>query len=204
MKPFSKCCAPALTTACAGVLAMSTQAQTVTVLSDFPAGFQFASTSLNWAPIQPRLILPSSSSGYEVAAQGYGYGIYDFPSSINASGATEYQLTFTINAPTDVNWMGVNLELLDGGPTATTYLNYGAYGAGTYTASGSLGALNTSSITAFELSFDPAQYSSSATYDITFNQLAVLTPVPEPAAFALLALGTAGLLAWGPGRIGRA
>src|SRR5438067_780528 len=80
------------------------------------------------------------------------------------------------------------------------FLSYGPYvGPGTYTLYGPLtdqfgGApLDTSTITAFNLELDPAEYGSGAPYDITYQNF-VLTTVPEPATATLGALGAAGYI----------
>ncbi|HLX69706.1 MAG TPA: PEP-CTERM sorting domain-containing protein [Verrucomicrobiae bacterium] len=194
------------------------QAQT-TVLSDFQ-NFNLNATYANWDQTGSQIIsggtgyTPTITSGstpgsFEVNAEGYGSGAYDFATPINASGANEFQFTFTINslAGTGPFWMNVGLDISDGthqvhlmaANTAGGYLNYGNFSPGTYTLYGSLadglgGApLDTSTITAFNLELDPAGYGSGSPYDITYTSLELVT-VPEPSTFALVGMGMAGFL----------
>ena len=150
---------------------------------------------------------------YEIQAQQYGSGAYDFSTPINASGADQFQLTFTINQTMQHGdgsglWFGPNVDISDGthmvhlsaANAGGGYLDYGPYvGPGTYTLYGPLTdqfggpALDTSTITAFNLELDPAEYGGGAPYDITYRSL-ILTTVPEPTALALLALGVGGFV----------
>jgi hypothetical protein len=160
--------------------------------------------------------LTYGASGFEVNALGYGSGAYNEPTAINASGAIGWQVTFTITAPTATQgsfWMNVGIDMSDG--THLVHLSdnapgggwygYGSFTQGTYTLTGGFAdaygtaALDTSDITAFNLEFDPAAYDASqggpgTPYDITYESLVLLTPVPEPTTLALLAIGAAGLL----------
>lgn len=206
MKQHTKWLTTALALAGGLALVNSAQAQG-TVLTDFH-NFNLSVTYANWnvdgsdpfnggTGFTP--IITSGANGYEVQAQGYGSGAYDFATPINASGATQFEFTFTINAPVAANWMNPGLDISDGTHMVqmsyynSPALNYGSYGAGTYTLKGSLGNLDTSTITAFNLEFDPAGYGSGAPYDITFKSL-ILTTVPEPGSLALLALGACGFV----------
>jgi hypothetical protein len=155
--------------------------------------------------------LTSGALGFEVVAQGYGSGAHNFATPINASGATGFQLTFTINTPMVHGdgsglWFGPNVDISDGthmvhltaANAGAGYLDYGPYvGPGTYTLYGPLtdqsggAALDTSTITAFNLEVDPAEYGGAAPYDITYNSLIL---VPEPTMLALFGIGAAGLL----------
>ena len=106
-------------------------------------------------------------------------------------------------------WFGPNVDISDGTHmvhlTADNagggFLSYGPYvGPGTYVLTGSLNdqfggpALDTTTITAFNLELDPAEYGSGAPYDITYNSLSLLTPVPEPATLSLLAAAAMGFV----------
>ncbi|MFO1478110.1 MAG: PEP-CTERM sorting domain-containing protein [Verrucomicrobiota bacterium] len=197
------------------------QAQTWS-LADFQ-NFNLSATYANWDQDGSQIIyggtgytptLSSGPSGFTVDAQGYGSGAYDFATPLNASGANEFRLTFTINTtmahPDNTGlWLGPNLDISDGthmvhmsGANAGGgWLNYGPYvGPGTYTIYGPLtdqfgGApLDTSTITAFNLEFDPAEYGAGAPYSITYQSLE-LVATPEPTSAALLGLGGAALLA---------
>jgi hypothetical protein len=206
--------------AVAGVLTAATSVSAqVTVLSDFH-NFHLSATYANWDLDGSMVInggtgytptLTSGPTSFEVLAQGYGSGAHDFATPINAAGATLFQFTFTINTPMQHGdgtgfWFGPNLDISDGthmvhlsaSNAGGGYLNYGPYvGPGTYTLTGPLtdqnGAapLDTSTITAFNIELDPAEYGSGAPYDITYRSL-VLVTVPEPAGLALLALGAVG------------
>jgi len=203
-----------------GVLVASlAQAQyTTNVLTDFH-NFNLSATYANWnvdgsdvlnggTGFTP--VITSGPTSYRVQAQGYGSGAFDFASPVSLPGATLFLFSFTINAPGTANWMNPGLDISDGTHmvhlTASNadggFLNYGNYSSpNTYTLIGSLNdqfgglPLDTTTITAFNLEFDPAGFGAGAPYDITYNSLALLTPVPEPTALALLSLGAIGLAA---------
>ncbi|MEY2430012.1 MAG: hypothetical protein QOJ40_2897 [Verrucomicrobiota bacterium] len=211
----------ALAAASGLIIAGSAQAQTWT-LSDFH-NFNLSATYANWDADGSQTInggsgfTPVITSGpvsYEIQAQAYGSGAYNFSTPLNASGANQFQLTFTINqtmhhADGSGLWYGPNVDISDGthmvhlsaANAGGGYLDYGPYvGPGTYTLYGPLTdqfggpALDTSTITAFNLELDPAEYGGDMPYDITYNNF-VLTTVPEPTALALLALGAGGFVA---------
>jgi hypothetical protein len=190
------------------------------VLSDFH-NFNLSATYANWDVDQSQIInggtgftpmITSGPTDYRVVAQGYGSGAYDFATPIDATGATGWQLTFTINQtmahPDSTGlWFGPNVDLSDGTHMVHLlaqnagggYLSYGPYvGPGTYTIYGDFTdqfgapALDTSTITAFNLELDPAEWGSGAPYDITYKSF-VLT-VPEPTTFALVGIGFGGFL----------
>jgi len=196
------------------------QAQIVTTLSDFH-NFNLSATYANWdvagsdtfnggSGFTP--VITSGPINYEVVAEGYGSGAYDFATPLSAPGATQFQLSFTINQTMQHGdgsglWFGPNVDISDGTHmvhlTADNagggFLSYGPYvGPGTYVLTGSLNdqfggpALDTTTITAFNLELDPAEYGSGAPYDITYNSLSLLTPVPEPATLSLLAAAAIG------------
>src|SRR6266850_999743 len=180
-----------------GLLAANTvQAQGTTVITDFH-NFNLSARYANWDPVNYTFSPPVITSGpisYRVVAQGYGSGAYNLPTPLNVPGATQIQLNFTINSTTPAIWMGPNFDLSDG-THQVQYLSYNNYsGPGTYTVTAPIGSLDTTDITAFNLEFDPAGYGVAAPYDITYNSLALLTPVPEPGSVALLAIGALGCL----------
>jgi len=180
-----------------GLLAANTvQAQGTTIITDFH-NFNLSARYANWDPVNYTFSPPVITSGpisYRVVAQGYGSGAYNLPTPLNVPGATQIQLNFTINSTTPAIWMGPNFDLSDG-THQVQYLSYNNYsGPGTYTVTAPIGSLDTTDITAFNLEFDPAGYGVAAPYDITYNSLALLTPVPEPGSVALLAIGALGCL----------
>lgn len=199
------------------MIASAAHAQyTSTVLSDFN-NFNLTVTYANWnvdgsdvlnggTGFTP--VITSGPTSYRVQAQGYGSGAYDFASPVSAPGATHFSLTFTINAPGTANWMNPGVRISDGTHQVALsasnaeggFLNYGNYSApNTYTLIGPLNdqfggpALDPTTITAFNLEFDPAGFGAGAPYDITYHNLSLLTPVPEPSALALLSLGAIGV-----------
>lgn len=206
------------------LVAGSASAQyTTNVLTDFH-NFNLSATYANWnvdgsdvlnggSGFTP--IITSGPTSYRVQAQGYGSGAYDFTTPLNLPGATKFLFTFTINhtmihGDSSGLWFGPNLDISDGthmvhltaDNAGAGYLNYGPYvGPGTYTLIGSLNdqfgglPLDTTTITAFNLELDPAEFGGGAPYDITYNSLALLTPVPEPSSLALLSLGAISLAA---------
>jgi hypothetical protein len=203
-------------------LAMSNAAKASTTLSTFQ-NFNLSATYANWDANGSQIInggtgyTPTLTSGttpgsFEVNAQGYGSGAYNFASPINASGANEFVFTFTINSPSGGPfWMNMGVDIADGThlvhlaadpasfPGASGgFLNYGNFTAGTYTLYGPLHDqfggtdLDVSTITAFNLELDPAGY-ANAPYDVTYDSLS-LTTAPEPTTLALLGIGAAGLV----------
>jgi hypothetical protein len=157
----------------------------------------------------PTLTSGTTPGSFEVNAEGYGSGAYNFATPINASGANQFELTFTINSLSGTGpfWMNMGVDIADGTHlvhltaqnTAGGFLDYGNFDVGTYTLYGSLndqnggGPLDTSTITAFNLEIDPAGYGTTSPYDVTYDSLSVAN-VPEPSVFALMGLGAAGLL----------
>jgi hypothetical protein len=198
-------------------LVSSAHAQT-NILSNFQ-NFNLSATYSQWNPdgsqtinggngYSPTITSGSTPGSFEVNAEGYGSGAYDFASPINASGANQFELTFTINSlqGTGPFWMNMGVDISDGTHqvhlaaqnTAGGYLDYGNFNVGTYTLYGTLndglgGApLDTSDITAFNLEIDPAGYGSGAPYDVTYQSLSVAN-VPEPGMLSLIGMGIAGL-----------
>lgn len=193
MKQCTKWLAGAL--AAAGLMAAGpAQAQfTTNIISSFnsiTATALYASWGLG--------TVTSTAGGYEMNATGYGSGAFaPDGGTVDVAGATQVQLTFTINTPNNGdNFMGPNFDLTDG-THQVQYLQYAHYiTPGTFTVTAPLNGIDPTDIVAFNLEMDPAGYGSFNAYDITYNQIALLTPgtTPEPATFALIGLGAAGLL----------
>jgi hypothetical protein len=161
---------------------------------------------------------------FEVIAWGAGGGYYDIPLGdqqlFNAS-VGQVTLTLTLNSP-DVStaWLGVKFLLDDN--QGNSDVRYGVY-AGLWGVdngsweNGNVGTVawtgNTltmtvplapamvtgvqtgnDKITGFGLEIDPAYFSGGdGPYDITYDSLTA-SPVPEPAALALFAIGMAGFV----------
>jgi hypothetical protein len=203
MKQHAKWFATALAVATGLAGAHSARAQGVTVVSDFH-NFNLSVLYANWNEDGSQIInggsgftpvITSGPTSYEVQAQGYGSGAYNLPVALNVPGATQVALTFTINTPANGdNFLGPNFDLSDG-THQVTYFAYDHYiTPGTFTITAPIGSIDPTDITAFNLEFDPAGFGGGAPYDITYNSLVLLTPVPEPTSLALLAIGAAGVV----------
>ena len=186
----------ALTLAVGAVTLSSVQAQTFTTntISNFQ-NFNLTAAYASWNagnfPVTP--IITSGPNGFEVQATGYGSGT-EYPVSFDFPGATEVELTFTLNTPTAPVWFGPLCDLT----SENGQVQYGFFnnysGPGTYTVTAPIGNTDPTDITAFNLEVNPAAIANGA-YDITFDNLSVLTPaVPEPTTLGLLAMGAVGLV----------
>jgi hypothetical protein len=188
---------------------------TTTVLSDFGNNFTLSARYASWAPFPTgnATITSGAAPGtFETAGTSYGSGAYDLPGGpLNASGAMYAQLTFTvhdsgfgntatlgnINPQFDINSQGAVVAYSGGGPgyaAGTTYTFTVPLNPAAATAIGEIapGTVNTSIIYGFNL--EDAGYNGTQTYDVTYQSLVLLTPVPEPTTVALLAIGAAGLV----------
>lgn len=195
----------------------SVHAQT-NILSNFQ-NFNLSATYAQWDAdasqtinggngYSPTIVSGSTPGSFQVTAEGYGSGAYNFASPINASGANQFELTFTLSglSGTGPFWMNMGVDIADGTHlvhltgqnTAGGFLDYGNFNNGTYTVYGGLtdqnggAALDTSTITAFNLEVDPAGYGSSSPYTVTYQSLSVAN-VPEPGLLSLIGMGFAGL-----------
>lgn len=215
MKQHSKWLATALAVAGGLIIVNSVSAQPVTgtpYLSNVDPTFPGPSALYaNWSS---SAIITSQPTGLEVESVGWGSGYYVIPGAdvqypLNPLD-TVAQLTLTWNSPPAPNWVGVYFTLND---NAGNTGNLGGYGGSgnpgnpanwswngnvlTITSllpAGQIAAIQagTDAIYSFELGIDGGPLGATI-YDVTFNSL-VLEPVPEPATFALVGLGAAGLL----------
>jgi hypothetical protein len=163
------------------ILAFSASAQTylTNVISSFPSGFGMSVYYASWSSATKS----DTGSGFQVTSSTYGSGYYGLSTPFRAPGATMAQLTFTLGSPSGTYNFGVpfiisdgngNSVTMDGGPNNTGYANISP---GTYTWTAPVGALNVSNVMSFNLEFDPVSYSGS--YTITFNKIALLTPLTQ-------------------------
>jgi len=156
MKKYTPWFASALALTISLSMVSSVDAQSY-VLSNFQ-NFNLSATYGQWNPDNAQVInggngyAPTITSGltpgsFEVNAQGYGSGAYNFATPIDAAGANQFQLTFTVNAPSGGPfWMNFGVDIADGthlvhlmaANTAGGYLDYGNFTQGTYTLYGSL------------------------------------------------------------------
>lgn len=211
MKQPTKLLATTLAVASGLAFAGSAQAQfTTNVISNFQ-NFNLSATYANWdvngsQPINggsgytPTLTSGATPGSFEVNAEAYGSGAYNFPVPIDDPSATEAQLTFTLNPDMNLSsandYIGMIFDLSDG-THQVQFAEYGHYSpAGTFTISAALGSINPSDITAFNLEVDPAAYGYTTPYDITYDSLTLLSPVatPEPGTMALAAIGASAFL----------
>jgi hypothetical protein len=163
------------------MLAFSASAQTylTNVISAFPSGFALNANYASWATASESDI----ASGFQVTSSKYGSGYYALPTPFRAPGATLAQLTFTLVNPSGASYFGVPFIISDGNGNQVTMSGgpnnsgYATISPGTYTWTTAVGALNVSNVVSFNLELDPASYSGS--YTITFNKIALLTPLSQ-------------------------
>lgn len=144
----------------------------------------------------------STSTNYQITDFGYGSGYKDINPNINAFGETMIELTVTLSGPGGSGSLGPIVSLVDGDGTFVNYAWYGqTHGTHVLTAdlssgsglgSGSVPGLDLSTLDFFHLQLDPSGYAGQ--YTVAFENLR-LTGIPEPSAFALVAVGGALLVA---------
>jgi hypothetical protein len=145
----------------------------------------------SWAT--PAATITAGPTTWDVASIGYG-SLWKYEGDINGSGNTQVQLTLDISGDPGVV-AGPIVDLIDNNGAWATFAWYGL-GAGSYTLTADLSTtpwLNVADIQHIHLECDPG--GSTAMYDLTFRDLSLTTPVPEPASLTLLALGAIGLVA---------
>ena len=195
-------------------LASSTQAQTITLDSNLvPTG-----PYNGWAGIPPATVTVGPT-GVEVVnpyANGYGgeYFSATVPYTVSNPLATSLQLTLTINGSTNgYNWFSPG-QLVINDSSGIYYYGMPYSGPGNpgdpvnavwngnvLTATVPLQAFEKSAIQSggvtiygFNLDLDPANIATgSGNFDVTYNSVAFLPVVPEPATVSLVAIG-AGLV----------
>jgi hypothetical protein len=193
----------------AGALALTgtAQAQPVTgtpFLSNMdPANVQFFN---QWA--DPSTVTTSTAAGLEINALGgpgtFSSSYYALPANQiqpNNPNATMVTFTFNWNSGNAVSGVNVIFSLDDSNGGAADYYGTGYViptpGLNTHTfalQAGNLADYQAGDVVAgLNFQIDPANVSGN--YDITYGSI-TLGPTPEPATFALLGLGGAGLLAF--------
>src|SRR5258706_10549159 len=184
--------------ATAGLLAFVAAASADTTINTFDL-FNLDGTYGNWSTA----IITSGATSYSVTSSGFGGGFKDINPNINASGATTIELTISLQgAPGPIS--GPIVALVDGDGSLYNYAWYGQAAGNNQVLTmnlnsptfisnaGSVPGLDLSNLDFFHLQDDPGGYSGS--YTISFENLALTTPVPEPSSLALLSLGAAGFL----------
>jgi hypothetical protein len=154
----------------------------------------------------------SGPTSYSITATGYGSGYKDINPNINASGATKIELTVSLQGVGGGPISGPIVSLVDGDGTFYNFAWYGQTAGNNQvltmdlnsptfiSSAGSVPGLDLSNLDFFHLQDDPGSYSGQ--YTISFENLQLLTPIPEPSTMTLLGLGAGGL--WMRRRIKRA
>jgi hypothetical protein len=146
----------------------------------------------------------SGPTSYSVTATGYGSNYkYIGGFGINGLGNTTIELSLTLSGPLAADGqLGPIVELIDGDGTDVTFAWYGqnlgslvltkAIDSPSWTgAAGSVPGLDLSTLTHMHMQLDPGGFGTQGAYTVEWQNLS-LTGVPEPSAFAMLALGAGG------------
>jgi len=197
-------------------LASSTQAQTITLDSNLVQTGPYA----GWAGTPPATVTYPLGGGIEVVnsdTNGYGgeYFSATVPYTVLNPTATSLQLTLTINGPTNgYNYFSPG-QLVINDSSGTYYYGMPYSGPGNpgnqagavwngnvLTATVPLQLFEESAIQSggvtiygFNLDLDPANIATgSGNFDVTYNSVAFLPVVPEPATVSLVGVALLGLL----------
>jgi PEP-CTERM motif len=175
-----------------------------TVISTFD-NYNLGGTYAAWADTNVTSIT-SHPTSYEIESVGFGGGYAGLdPFPTDASGETEIQFDVTINAGDTPNVLAL-LEDSDG----TQYLyrwftlspgnhvlkaplmpvpssGFNGESWDSFVGTAGTGGLNLGALQFLQLQLDP--HGSNTPYDISYNDLRLTHPVPEPATLALFASG---------------
>jgi hypothetical protein len=176
---------------CCGVLPGPVKAHAATVVQTFD-DFNLSGTYQRWADANFTTIT-SGPESYTVASAGFGGGFFDLNPPVDASGETAIALDVTVAAAGTLP--GVVLALVDLDGTLENYAWFAlADGRQVLTKTigmtsfggepGSVPGLDVSKLDFFHIQVDGQQ-----PYTVSYNNLELTHPVPEPGACALLALG---------------
>jgi hypothetical protein len=193
----------------AGALALtgSAQAQGVTG-TQFLSNIDPAAVSFTGFWNTPNATITSTAAGLEINAPGgtgsFSTSYYGLPAGQiqpNNPNATHVTFTFNWNSGNAVAGVNVIFSLDDSNGGAADYYGTGYVvptpGLNSYVfplQAGNLADYQAGDVVAgLNFQIDPANVSGN--YDITYGSI-TLGPTPEPATFALLGLGAAGLLAF--------
>jgi hypothetical protein len=197
-------------------LASSTQAQTITLDSNLVQTGPYA----GWAGTPPAIVTYPLGGGIEVVnsdTSGYGgeYFSATVPYTVSNPLATELQLTLTINGPTNgYNYFSPGQLVINdssgiyyygmpySGPGNPGNQAGAVWNGNVLTATVPLQLFEESAIQSggvtiygFNLDLDPANIATgSGNFDVTYNSVAFLPVVPEPATVSLVGVALLGLL----------
>jgi hypothetical protein len=173
------------------VFPMFQSANAATLIQSFD-NFNLSGTYERWADGN-FTTLTSGAESYTVESRGFGGGFFDINPTINAAGETQIALDVTVDAAGTLP--GVILALVDADGTLQNYAWYSLTdGAHLLTQTigvtsfggdpGTIPGMDLSKLDFFHIQVDGQQ-----PYKVSFNNLELTKPVPEPSAFSLLVIG---------------